>query len=84
MTTKKRLHQLIDGLPETAVAEADRYLESLASQGGTYELTAEDQAWMDSDLSRLGEYEPYDWGPEGPPAGRPIRYQPGVGFVIED
>ncbi len=46
-------------------------------------LTAEDREWLDADLSRLGEIEPYEWGPEGPPAGLPIRYEPGVGFVVE-
>jgi hypothetical protein len=66
------------------VAEAERLLESLAPQTNVYERTTEDRAWMDSDLSRLGEYEPYDWGQEGPPAGLPVRYIPGVGIVIEE
>ena len=29
MTTKERLHQLVDQLPESAAAEAERLLESL-------------------------------------------------------
>lgn len=82
MTTKERLHQLVDQLPETATVEAERFLESLAA--GEEGLTAEDRAWLDSDLSHLGEYEPYDWGPEGPPAMKPIRYVRGRGFVVED
>lgn len=28
--------------------------------------------------------DPYDWGPNGIPEGKPIRYIPGQGFVIED
>ena len=46
-------------------------------------LTEEDRGWLHSDLSRLGEVETYDWGPEGPPDSLPIRYEPGVEFVIE-
>ena len=25
---------------------------------------------------------PYDWGEEGPPEGKPVRYEPGVGLVV--
>lgn len=46
-------------------------------------LSAEDRAWLDPDLSRLSEFEAYDWGPEGVPAGQPIRFVPGRGFVVE-
>ncbi len=28
--------------------------------------------------------DPYDWGPDGIPEGKPIRYVPGQGFVVED
>jgi len=45
--------------------------------------TTEDRAWLDTDLSRLGEIEPYDWGPDGPPPGRPLRYVPGRGLVTD-
>jgi predicted transcriptional regulator len=44
---------------------------------------AEDRGWMESDLSRLGEYDAYDWGDEGPGEGHPVRYIPGVGIIIE-
>lgn len=40
----------------------------------------EDQAWLEADL---GELPPYDWGPEGPPKGKPVRYKPGVGLIVE-
>ncbi|ATY83868.1 hypothetical protein CVV65_01860 [Kyrpidia spormannii] len=45
------------------------------------EATEEDGAWLESDLG--GELPPYDWGPEGPPKGKPVRYVPGVGPVVE-
>jgi len=28
--------------------------------------------------------DPYDWGPEGVPKGKPLHYVPGRGFVLED
>lgn len=28
--------------------------------------------------------DPYDWGPEGVPKGKPLGYVPGRGFVVED
>lgn len=46
--------------------------------------TVDDRAWLESDLSRLGELEPYDWGPGGPPKGKPLRYRVGSGVVIMD
>ena len=43
----------------------------------------EDRAWMESDLSRLGEVEPYEWGKGELEEGEPVRYEPGVGLVVE-
>ncbi|MEX2535439.1 MAG: hypothetical protein WD273_07520 [Trueperaceae bacterium] len=39
------------------------------------------EAWLDSDLSRLGEFEPYDWEEGEAEEGEPVRYEPGVGIV---
>lgn len=41
------------------------------------------RAWMDSDLSRLGEVEPYEWEEGELEAGEPVRYEPSVGLVVE-
>lgn len=43
--------------------------------------TEEDRAWLEADLG--GELPPYDWGPDGPPKGKPVRYVPGVVPVVE-
>ena len=44
------------------------------------ELDAETRVWLDADL---GENLPeYDWGTGEIPAVKPIRYQPGVGFIV--
>ena len=83
MTTKERLHQLVDRLPEGELERAATLLEELAATEDAEGLTAGDRAWLDADLSRISELEPYDRGPEGPAAVKPIRYIKGVGFVVE-
>lgn len=40
--------------------------------------TDEDIAWMESDLSRLGEYEPYDWAEGELEDESPVRYEQGL------
>jgi len=79
MSTKERLHQLVEQLPENAEEEAERRILELLD-----DMTPEDVAWLESDLSDLGDLEPYDWGPGGPPAGNPVRYVPGIGLVVEE
>jgi hypothetical protein len=47
-------------------------------------MSQEDKSWLESDLSNLFELEPYDWGEVDPQTtGKPIRYEQGVGFIIE-
>lgn len=80
------LQRLVDLLPPEQIETARRVLEAL----GTTPLVPrvpqsaapEDSLWMDTDLPRLGEFEPYDWGADGPPTGRPIVYQPSEGLII--
>ncbi|WP_216325977.1 helix-turn-helix domain-containing protein [Deinococcus aestuarii] len=36
--------------------------------------------WAAADL--MPDLEPYDWGEGGEPSGEPVRYVPGVGFVV--
>lgn len=85
MTTKEHLHQLVDQLPDSKTEAAGQLLEVLAA-GDDFEegMTAEDRAWLESDLSDEGALEPYDWGPAGPPRGNPVRYVPGVGLVVDE
>jgi hypothetical protein len=46
-------------------------------------LDQETKAWLESDLSRLGEYEPYDWGDDDPETlGSPVEYVPGKGLLV--
>ena len=47
------------------------------------EMTQQDLDWLNADLSRLGEYEPYDWGEQGPPDAKPVKYDDKQGWVLE-
>lgn len=43
-----------------------------------------DDDWLEGDISRLEEYEPYDWGNLDPlKLGKPVKYVSGIGFIIE-
>ncbi|MFM7714378.1 MAG: hypothetical protein ACKO7A_17215 [Microcystis sp.] len=43
-----------------------------------------DRDWLDSDLSRLEDYEPYDWGEIDPlMLGKPVQYVSSIGLVVE-
>ncbi len=43
----------------------------------------EDRTWLDNDLSRLGEFEPYEWEEGELEEGEPVSYAPGVGVFVE-
>jgi hypothetical protein len=43
---------------------------------------AEDVDWMESDLSRLEEFEPYEFQEGDLEKGDPVRYVPGRGYVV--
>jgi hypothetical protein len=45
--------------------------------------TYEDIAWMESDLSRLGEYGPYEWAEGELEDETPVSYEPGRGLRVE-
>ena len=42
----------------------------------------EDIAWMERDLSRLGEFEPYEWAEGELEDEVPVRYEPGRGLRV--
>lgn len=47
------------------------------------EPDAESRQWLEDDAAG-GALPPYDWGEEGPPRATPVRYEPGVGLVVEE
>lgn len=48
-------------------------------------LSNNQQDWLNSDISCLEAYEPYDWGEVDPlTLGKPITYDPNMGYVVEE
>lgn len=43
-------------------------------------MLKEDKKWLNSSLTDFPEF---DWGPEGPPKGKPVKYIECVGIVVE-
>lgn len=80
----QKLHRRLDALPEEELPIVERFLDFVFYQSGSDEegMREEDRAWLDADLSNMGDVEPYDWGPDGPPKTKPIDYVPGVGLVV--
>jgi len=72
---KDELYRLIEALPEKETPVVKRFLEFLLVQS-----KKEDQVWLEAELCEL---PPYDWGPEGPPKGKPVRYEAGIGLIVE-
>jgi hypothetical protein len=88
---KIRLIQRIDRLPDSLIRPVFDFVEFLlwrqkASSEDTASTedgpNAEDLAWLNSDLSNLGAYEPYEWAEGELEEGKPVTYVPGKGFVI--
>lgn len=46
--------------------------------------TREDRAWFESDLSRLGEFEPYEWAKGELDEGEPVRRRSDAGAVVDN
>jgi len=74
-TIKKEIHEMVDALPEEKIILLKQILEDLIN------ANKEDHSWLEADL---GELPPYEWGTDGPPKGKTVKYQPGVGLVIQE
>lgn len=74
-TPKKILHEMVDALPDNKIMLLKRFLEDLLKENN------EDNLWLEADM---GDLPPYDWGLNGPPKGKNVKYQPGVGLVIQE
>lgn len=73
---KKEIFDMVDALPEEKIVLVKRFLEDLINNAND-----EDKLWLDADL---GELPPYNWGKKGPPKGKAVQYQPGVGLVVKE
>ncbi len=73
--TLETLEAVLNGLEQLSGQPIDLLdvLEVVELPG---EVDAETRAWMDGDLSRLGEYEPYDWGEGEQDEGEPVSVLP--------
>jgi len=76
---RKKAKEYIDRLPEDKVKEIIDFIEYL-SEKNKKEMEKEDKEWLNAELT---EHPEYDWGTEGPPQGRPVKYIEGVGLIIE-
>lgn len=56
-------------------------LAAAVEAAGAGGADGEDRGWLEAEMG--GEWPPYDWGPGGPPAGRPVRWVSGRGLVVE-
>lgn len=85
---KQKIIEKLEHLPETALQEVINFVDFLEwrKTNSQQPLTSvvdnlreeHDEAWLESDLSNLGSYEPYDWQPGEIGEGCPIEYVGGV------
>ena len=92
-TEKVHLIQLIDRLPDSLVRTVLDFVDFLLWKQGHQPQdsplseagpSSEDVVWLNSDLSNLGAHEPYAWTEGELEQGKPIKYIPDKGFVIEE
>ncbi|WP_334783245.1 DUF2281 domain-containing protein [Nostoc sp.] len=90
---KEKILEKLESLPENAQQEVLDFVQFLEWRNENRqesqlsivneELDEEsDAGWLESDLSNLGSYEPYDWQPGELDKGLPVKYVPGMGVVI--
>jgi hypothetical protein len=88
----RKIDCLPDHLPDHLLKQVLTFVEFLLWQQNstipaplpTTAPTPEDQAWLNTDLSNLGSHAPYDWAEGELEQGKPIKYIPGKGFVIDE
>ena len=90
---KEKIVEKLESLPEMALQEVMDFLyfvvwrnqsreNSSLSLAGDDLREEQDDAWLETDLSNLESYEPYDWEPGEMGEGLPVKYVPGMGVVI--
>ena len=73
----KYTHGTLELLDKVNIPEGEEVTVHLET---SFQVDDETRAWFDADL--LGNLPPYEWGEEGVPKGKPVRYEPGRGFTI--
>jgi hypothetical protein len=90
---KAKIVEKLERLPENVLQEVLDFVDFLewrkvnrqetSSSIPSNNLQEESDAdWLETDLSNLGSYEPYDWQQGELDEGVPVKYVPGMGVVI--
>lgn len=90
---KQRLMEKLDHLLEPELNEVLDFVNFLSWRRINHKNSSQpviddelrkkqDAMELESDVSDLGNYEPYDWQPGELGEGRPVRYVPEMGVVI--
>lgn len=89
---KDQINEKLENLPENALEQVLEYVTFLewrksnnyksSSSVDSEQLLEEDENWLKTDLSNLGNYEPYEWQPGELNEGLPVKHLPGKGIVI--
>jgi hypothetical protein len=90
---KAKIVRQLDYLPDNALQQVFDFIEfltlrkaeNLKAQPIIVEQNSDqehDNAWMATDLSNLGEYEPYEWESGELDQGLPIKIDSNQGVVI--
>ncbi|MEG6569128.1 hypothetical protein [Thermoanaerobacterium thermosaccharolyticum] len=77
---KKKLIKIAETLPDEKIKEIINSIEEYLKNKNVKEMIEEDREWLNSNLTDFPEF---DWGPEGPPKGKPVKYIECVGIVVE-
>lgn len=77
-TLKEELIKAVEMLPNEKIGEVIDFIEYIKKRYEK-EIYEEDRTWLDADLDKLPEY---DWGQNGPPEGKPVKYIPGIGLIV--
>ena len=92
---KEKILEKLERLPKNAQQEVLDFVEFLEwrkekRQESQLSVVSEeldkesDAGWLETDLSNLGSYEPYDWQPGELDKGLPIKHVPGIGYFSSD
>jgi hypothetical protein len=90
---KQQIVQKLERIPEEALQQVLDFVAFLewrkkSDRFGVLSVKSEDlrqeddAQWLETDLSNLDSYEPYDWQPGELNEGLPVKYYPGKGVVI--
>ena len=90
---KAKIVQQLDYLPENTLKQVLDFIEFLnwrkttnvqlnSTSNNENFYTEEDITWLETDLSNLGEYEPYEWQPGELEQGLPVEIDLQKGIVI--